>query len=61
MSKTIWRGLKLMRSELTGRIYGVTAWHSIGPGQIEAVTKHDVTDDFMALARELGMVESVKR
>lgn len=44
-----------MRSELTGTVYAVTKWRDIDAdkGTFEAITKHDVTDQFNALVRLL--------
>lgn len=36
--------IRVLYSELTGRAYAVTRWHTEG-GRIVADTKHDVTDD----------------
>ena len=40
---------RLFRSDLTGRVYLTTVWRDLGNGQVEAVTKQDVTDDFERL------------
>jgi hypothetical protein len=45
----------LLRSGLTGRIYILTRYKVLDAekGRIEAITKHDVTDQFNALAAEI--------
>lgn len=48
-----WRrqtGARLMRSELTGRVYVITAWQVAPDGLVVANKKVDVTDEFEALA-----------
>lgn len=39
----------LLRGGLTGRVYAVTKWRDLGEGRIEALVKHDVTDQYEAL------------
>lgn len=39
----------LLRSGLTGTVYVVTRYKDHGDGRIEAQTKYDVTDQFLAL------------
>lgn len=43
-------GARLVRSELTGRVYVVTAWTQNPDGTIVASKKLDVTDQFEPLA-----------
>lgn len=45
---------RLMCSGLTNRVYVVTRYKEMGGGQIEALEKFDVTDDFVALLPERG-------
>jgi hypothetical protein len=42
---------RLLRSELTGSVYVVTRHRVLDNGVIEATVKHDVTEEFDALAR----------
>lgn len=41
---------QLVRSELTGAVYVVTAYRYLDDDQIEAIKKYDVTEQFNALA-----------
>lgn len=41
---------RLLRSALTGRVYIVTKYRDLSGGRFEAITKHDCTDEFNALA-----------
>lgn len=40
---------RLMRGGLSGRVYVVLRYRDLDNGSIEALEKHDVTDDFAAL------------
>lgn len=44
-------GVLLMRGGLTGAVFAVTKWRE-KDGLIEAIEKHDVTDQFVAVALE---------
>jgi hypothetical protein len=44
----------LTEGGITSRVYVVTRWRDLGGGLIEAVEKHDVTDQFEALAAQRG-------
>lgn len=51
----------LTRGGLTNRVYVVTKWRDLGNGNIEAVEKYDVTDQYGALrAAESGSEDSPK-
>lgn len=43
---------RLMRGGLSGRVYVVTSYRDLGNGNVEALVKHDITDDFTTLANE---------
>ena len=42
----------LTRSDFTGTVYVVTKWKDLGDGQIEAVEKYDVTEQFRKLVEQ---------
>jgi hypothetical protein len=44
-------------SPLTGRVYVVTEGEDLGGGDVRASRKFDVTDQFNALAKQLGWTE----
>lgn len=44
----------LVRGPLSGRIYVVTAYKDLDNGNIEAIKKYDVTEQFIALAAASG-------
>lgn len=46
-------GLMLVRGALTGSVYVVTKWRRNPDGTIEALTKHDVTEQYEALHAEI--------
>lgn len=52
----------LMESPLTKRVFVVTSYEDIGDGIFEAHQKHDVTEQFDALAKQRrGMCELIER
>lgn len=53
---------RLFRGPLSGRVYVVTRYRDLGNGMFEAHEKHDVTDEFLALAysQQHGVHEDVE-
>lgn len=42
----------LMRGGLSDRVFVVTKWRDMGEGRVEALMKHDVTEQYDALRAE---------
>ncbi len=51
MSQTV----RLIQGGLSSRIFAVTRYRQRGDGTVEALEKHDVTDEFFALCARLGV------